>query len=576
MPDPPLDTRPLTERRRPRRLEELTGNARAIEEFLRWAKRWEGPGGPPRTRAAVLMGPPGVGKTTLAWALAGSLGWTVVEMNASEARNQTAVELVAGRASLTHTLGTEGVFRRSDEGGRAMILLDEADSMHGGRTSEASAARPAGPSLREFLRGRYGTTEALATSWGLGSPGRPKPFESWADVPASGGRATWTRIPEAARDLSDWKGAARPSDTSDRGGYSAIVRLVRETLQPVVLTVNDEQELYRHASALRSLATPIRLEPIPLPEMTAYLRKVNAVERLGVDDDVISSIAERCRGDLRAALNDLEALAPLGGLAASSMSIVARDADGRLAELVRAVLNEPRYYRSGEIRDRVDESPEELAPWFEENVPRSATNALGRSRGIEAVARADVHLSRARRFRVYSLWSYASELLTGGASLALASAGVPRSAPPSFPSFLSVMGRSRVTRGLRDALLGRLGTELHMSRRKGADSTLPFLDGMLRPDRTRDRTAFEGWAREFALQIGLNEAEAAYLGVPPDLLPVSVPVEAAAAEDSEDGDMTAPAEKAGVPREAPAGAVAPPPPKEPAPRKRVQRRLTSN
>ncbi len=142
---------PISERYRPHRLDDIVGSPRARTELRSWAAEWNA-GRVPARRAVVLAGPPGVGKTTTALALAEENGWSLVEMNASDARNERAIELVAGRASITHTLAV------SVAGGpraRALILLDEADCLTGRRTETPRVAPPP-VTLREFLRGRYG------------------------------------------------------------------------------------------------------------------------------------------------------------------------------------------------------------------------------------------------------------------------------------------------------------------------------------------------------------------------------------------------------------------------------------
>ena len=97
-----------TEKYRPKRLDDIIGNKQAKDELLRWANSWES--GPPKKRAVVLMGDPGIGKTTASLALANDLGWQVIEMNASDSRNAEAVKNVAMLGAMGETFTDTGEF----------------------------------------------------------------------------------------------------------------------------------------------------------------------------------------------------------------------------------------------------------------------------------------------------------------------------------------------------------------------------------------------------------------------------------------------------------------------------------
>ena len=71
-----------TEKYRPQTLDDVIGNPSAVNTLRTWAKSWDN--GIPKMRAVVLMGTPGVGKTTSAEALAREMGWSIVEMIASD------------------------------------------------------------------------------------------------------------------------------------------------------------------------------------------------------------------------------------------------------------------------------------------------------------------------------------------------------------------------------------------------------------------------------------------------------------------------------------------------------------
>ena len=504
---------PMVERLRPVRLDQVIGNPRARAELRSWAEGWGSPR-PPARRAVILVGPPGVGKTSAALALASELGWTTVEMNASDARNADAIERVAGRAARLRSFGADGKMTASS---RTMILLDEADCLSGRLGSDARAVR--GPiAWPDFLHDRYGSLEALNRAWGLGTAKEAPAFAGWTEIPRTPIRQRWTNLPAAQRDIADWRKAAEaPRDLTDRGGLGAIARLTKETGQPLVLTVNDDRPLLRYSAVFRTSATRIRFQPIASAELRAQVVRIARREGLKVDSRAIDAIVARAHGDLRAALNDLEAIAPLPPGPAQVSVLGFRDRTADLAALTAESLSVPRFYRSVEVRDRTDATPEDLAPWIEENFPRVAPDPTRLWAASVRLARADLLLGRARRRRVYGLWSSASELLTGGVGSALRESPVP-SREPFFPQILGEMGRTKALRQLREALLAKVAVTGHLSRQKLREGSFSFYEELAHaiespgPAGARARNV----ARTLVASLDLTEEETAYLaGVDP-------------------------------------------------------------
>ena len=118
-----------TEKYRPKTLRDIIGNERALSALRSWAERWN-QGKLPDKRAAILSGKPGTGKTSTAHALASDLGWTVLELNASDARNESSIKRVATAGAINETFDITGGFIPVRKGGRKLIILDEADNLY--------------------------------------------------------------------------------------------------------------------------------------------------------------------------------------------------------------------------------------------------------------------------------------------------------------------------------------------------------------------------------------------------------------------------------------------------------------
>ncbi|MHA2400721.1 MAG: AAA family ATPase, partial [Promethearchaeota archaeon] len=78
-------------------------------------------------RAAILLeGPPGIGKTSIVYALANDLNMDVVETNASDTRTRATLE-----KKLKETTKTRGIMDFITQSREKLILIDEVDGIYG-------------------------------------------------------------------------------------------------------------------------------------------------------------------------------------------------------------------------------------------------------------------------------------------------------------------------------------------------------------------------------------------------------------------------------------------------------------
>ncbi len=410
-----------TEKHRPQSLNDVVGNGKAIADLLAWANEWKD-GAMPKERAVVLAGEPGVGKTTSAHALARDMDWGVVEMNASDARNEDAVHRIATTGAMNTAFTATGEFRSQAEGGHQLVILDEADNLFG----------------RE-----------------------------------------------------------------DRGGMKAIIETIRKTRQPIILIVNDLYELQRKGAALRTLARTIKFTRVHTRSIPKAMRNIAQAEGIALEAGVPEALAERAGGDLRGAVNDLQALA-FGRdriLVSDVEALGNRDKTHDVWELLGKVfygksLDEPR-----KMAWDVDVTPDTLALWIDENLPIFYQNRADLVDGYAALSRADMYLGRTLRRQHFALWSYASTMMTSGVSLAKVEPAAR--ARFAFPSWLSKQSRSRKVRSVRDSLASKVGEYTHTSKNRARQDFFPMLKQMVAND-----DQYAAWAVH---AFGLDAEELAFL-----------------------------------------------------------------
>ncbi|MDS0299422.1 replication factor C large subunit [Halogeometricum sp. S1BR25-6] len=319
-----------TEKYRPSTLAEVRGNNKARDAFEKWAKTWDD-----HREAVVLHGAPGVGKTSAAHALAADMGWETVELNASDQRTADVIERFAGRAAKNATLaGASAGDASGTREGRQLVILDEADNIHG---------------------------------------------------------------------------------NYDRGGAGAVTRLVKESNQPIVLIAN---EYYDMSNGLRNATQDIEFRDVSARSIVPVLRDILRKEGIEFDDDALDRIAEVNSGDLRSAVNDLQAAADgKERLAVEDVVTAARDRGIGLFEYIDSVLKEDSARDAIQSAYAVDETPDDQVKWIEDKVSL-VYDAEELARAYEFLANADVWLGRVMATQEYSYWRYATDNVAAGVAAA--------------------------------------------------------------------------------------------------------------------------------------------------------------
>ncbi|MEE0934957.1 MAG: replication factor C large subunit [Methanobrevibacter sp.] len=374
-----------TDKYRPQTLDEVVGNNKEKKIIMDWVGNWKN--GNPQ-QPLLLVGPPGIGKTTLALVIAKEFS-EHIELNASDKRSQDVIKSTIGESSASRSLFGDDY---------KLIIMDEVDGIHG---------------------------------------------------------------------------------TNDRGGVRAIGEIIKNSKHPMILMANDFYS--KRLQSIKPKCTVIKMPKVRSPTIRKALKEIAQKEEIKANPKALDLIAKKSNGDLRSAINTLQALADKDEVLEPKAVEDLRTKDDR-SDIFNAITGVLKSKNPVHVREalRVDEDPTLVMEYIAENIPREYTNKNEIKKAYENIAQADLYFGRARSSRNYGYWRYASDFMGIGVSSSKKET-YKKFSKIQTPTIFTLMGRNRGKRNLRDAIAGKMSERMHISNAV-AISMFPYLEIMFQND----------------------------------------------------------------------------------------------
>jgi len=371
------------EKYRPQKVRDVAGNSHSIETIVGWIDSWKK--GVPKKKGILLHGEVGVGKTSLAYAIANELGYDRIELNASDARTHDVIRRIVGSAATLTTLDPEQE--------RKIIIIDEVDGIHG---------------KAEF------------------------------------------------------------------GGLKALMHALRESKQPIVLIANDPWKLSKE---FRNLVQMVKFGRMDQRVVLSVLKEICTHEGITTDEKVLKIVATNSNGDLRSAINDLQALGEgKDSIAIPDIDLLSmRDSELKIFDVIRRILKTRDCDRAREAVWDSGENPDTILKWLAENIPVEYADPRDLAEAFNYISRSDIFLGRIMNRQDWGLMSYAVDLMSAGVATSKKQ-HYRGFTPYKYPETFALYARKRKERGLRSSTAAKIGEKIHCSKKEAQEEYFPVLN----------------------------------------------------------------------------------------------------
>jgi len=263
--------------------------------------------------------------------------------------------------------------------------------------------------------------------------------------------------------------------TADKGGVKAITDIVKTAQCPIILIANNAYD--PRFSNLRSYCLLIEFKKPPTGEVTKHLKRICICEGIQADEEALKFIAQRSGGDVRSAVNDLQALAQgKKKLTYEDVSWLGyRDRQDTIFNVLRMIIYGRTCLSAKQAVDMADMDIDMLFEWIYENVPEHLTDPHDLARAMDALSIADVYRGRIRATQDWSFTRYVIDYMTAGVAMARQNTKAHGWIPFKFPARIQMLSRSKAERAMQLNIGRKIKRRCHISANRASKEVLPFL-----------------------------------------------------------------------------------------------------
>ena len=290
----------------------------------------------------------------------------------------------------------------------------------------------------------------------------------------------------------------------DRGGVGAIIKIVEDSLVPVIMAANDPD--IDKLRPLKKVCLLVRFQHVRIPLIIALLQKICLLEHIKAEFEALERIAQNSRGDVRSAINDLQSLSEENHVLTlqDTMGLSSRNKDVSMDETLRGFFSVKSMADAQKLLSYSSVDYDDFLLSVSDNLPKRFTNPGELAAAYDYVSRADMYRGRIGTENWHLLKYFFNEM-------AQAAAVAPQSYKPfeliSPPIRIITLFWTKGKRSMLDGICGKIGAQCHVSHAIAKQDFVPFIKEMLQKKNAAARIAewFNFTSEEIDFLVKMNK-----------------------------------------------------------------------
>ncbi len=264
------------------------------------------------------------------------------------------------------------------------------------------------------------------------------------------------------------------SGMKDRGGVSALAKLVEKSIFPVVMTATNPYE--QKLNPIRKKSELVEFKTLNYLSVFSVLRIIAEKEKIKFQENALKSLSRHSAGDLRSAINDFQTITDeKKELLDESIKELSerRKTESMISALIKV-------FKTTDINialnafENVDEDFDKRLLWLDQNLPLEYQKQEDLARAYDYLSKSDVFKGRIRRWQHWRFLVYMNIFMT---------AGIAVSKDEKYPGFTSYKPTTRILKlwrakmkyQKRKVIAEKIAEKTHTSSRRALQDTLPYI-----------------------------------------------------------------------------------------------------